>query len=216
VSEQAGPGGSPAETALRVARMIDAVAYAAIALLRSREAEAEIPDVLRVLGEAAGVSRIYIYENTTLGGELADIERFEWVAPGVARTFGSRNESYPYLPDYERYIRVLGTGGIIAELTEEAPPSERKWLEEDGTLSTALVPIFVRDAWWGYIGFDDCWEARVWSKAELSTLRVAAETLGAALERQGLDAALAVSQRQRQDLEDLLREAESRIQALEH
>lgn len=194
--------------------MIDAVAYAAISLLRAHEPESAIPDVLRILGEAADVSRIYVYENVTQDGELADIERFEWAAPGVTPTFQSRNATYPYLPHYERYIRVLGTGGIIAELTADAPSSERDWLERDDVLSSAMVPIFVRDAWWGYVGFDDCWTPRVWTQAELSTLRIGAEVLGAALERQALDATLAISQRSRKDLEGLLREAEARIQEL--
>lgn len=196
------PGRASEAAASRVARIIDAVAYAAVALLRSHDVEAEIPDVLRVIGEAADVSRIYVYQNTKLDDELADIERFEWVSPGVQPTFESRNESVPYLPDYERYIRVLGTGGVIAELTEDAPAPERAWLERDEVLSSALVPIFDRDSWWGYIGFDDCWTPRRWGSAELSALRVAAETIGAALERQALDSTLAEMRARLRELEN--------------
>ena len=196
------PADPDESSASRVARIIDAVAYAAVSLLRSHDVEAEIPDVLRVLGEAADVSRIYVYQNTKVAGELADIERFEWVSPGVQPTFESRNESVPYLPDYERYIRVLGTGGVIAELTEDAPAPERAWLERDEVLSSALVPIFDRDSWWGYIGFDDCWTERRWASAELSALRVAAETIGAALERQALDSTLAEMRARLRELEN--------------
>lgn len=174
--------------------VVDVVAYAAVTLLRSRDIEAEIPEVLQRLGEAIGVSRVYLFENFLKDGELCDVERFEWVSPGVESTLDPDDEGTPYLPDYERYIRVLGTGGMIAELTRDAPPAERPWLEREDVLSSAFVPIFVGDGWWGYMGFDDCWQERAWSREDLAALRVAAETIGAALERQALDGSLAEMQ----------------------
>jgi PAS domain S-box-containing protein len=39
----------------------------------------------------------------------------------------------------------------------------------------------VEKKWWGLIGFDDCRQPRIWSQAEVGALKVAAETLGAAI-----------------------------------
>jgi PAS domain S-box-containing protein len=172
--------------------VLEAVAYAAIGFLRSTDPEIEIPTVLRLLGQATGVSRVYVFENVTVDGMLADVERFEWVGPGVKPTSENpRNTGEPYLPNYERYVRLLATGGTIAERTRDAPDAERPALESEGVLSYAVVPVFVGDGWWGYIGFDDCDLERTWTKFELSALRTAAETLGAALERRDLDSSLA-------------------------
>lgn len=179
------PSGEPPSSGA----IIDAVAYAAIALLRSRDVNTELPGVLRTLGEAVGVSRVYVYQNLTVDGQLADIRRLTWTAVRVRPPANEGTASF-YVPQYERYVRILGTGGIIAELASEAPEEEREWLVTDETLSYTLVPIFVGSGWWGYIGFDDCWYERSWSAAELSALRVAAETIGAALERQEMDSSL--------------------------
>ena len=46
------------------------------------------------------------------------------------------------------------------------------------------MPIFVEDAWWGYIGFDHCDEDRLWPDAEIEALTGTASTLGAAIERE--------------------------------
>ena len=184
-----GPQPAPQASAGDSGVIFDAIAYAAIALLRSRDVAAELPGVLRMLGESIGVSRVYIYQNFISDGQLADIQRFAWTAPGIGAA-ADEDSGNPYAPVYERYVRTLGIGDIIAELAADAPQGEQAWLKSDGTLSYALVPIFVGDGWWGYIGFDDCWSERRWTKPELGALRVAAETIGAAFERQERDSTL--------------------------
>ncbi len=39
-------------------------------------------------------------------------------------------------------------------------------------------------AWWGLLGFDDCFRDRIWTDAERDSLRADANMLGAALARQ--------------------------------
>src|SRR5439155_8853945 len=46
------------------------------------------------------------------------------------------------------------------------------------------MPVFAGRAWWGSIGFDDCVHERRWSQVEIEALRVVANTLGAAIDRQ--------------------------------
>src|SRR5690606_32035397 len=65
----------------------------------------------------------------------------------------------------------------------DMPAHERPEFESEGTLSYALVPIFVDGAWWGFVGFDECVEEREFSASERGALRAAADTLGAAVSR---------------------------------
>jgi len=46
------------------------------------------------------------------------------------------------------------------------------------------LPVFVGGEWWGFIGFDQCEEERIWQPAEIDALRVVANTLGAAIGRE--------------------------------
>src|SRR5207245_2706965 len=90
----------------------------------------------------------------------------------------------PYHPDFARYEEILGEGGIIAGLTKDFPETERADMELEEILSTAFVPVFVDDEWWGYLGFDDCVSERNWTEPEIEALRSAADTLAAAITRQ--------------------------------
>ena len=44
-----------------------------------------------------------------------------------------------------------------------------------------MVPVFVAEAWWGIVGFDNCEEARLWSEQELQLLQTVASGVAAAL-----------------------------------
>ena len=75
---------------------------------------------------------------------------------------------------------------MVADLPELA----QRHLEKQDIKSLIAVPIFVGEAWWGVIGFDDCRSARQWSSVETEALRAAARTLGAALQRKQADETL--------------------------
>lgn len=147
------------------------------------------PGVLKELGEATGVSRVYVFENVTLDdGRLAMDERFEWAAAGVAPTIDDpTNHRWPYEEGYLRYVETLSSGGVISGTTSAFPSDEIPHLEEEGILSTAFVPVFVGSEWWGYMGYDDCANEREWPPVVIESLKTAAGILGSAILRGRLD-----------------------------
>lgn len=50
-----------------------------------------------------------------------------------------------------------------------------------------IVPIMVQGECWGHIGFDNCEASRLYDEAEIAILRIAADSLAAAIERQAKD-----------------------------
>ncbi len=177
-----------AEQGLRRSEAIlKAVSYAAERFLRSEGWEEGIPEVLRRLGEAAEMSRIYVFSNH-LGadGRRRIRQRFEWVGPGVEPQIDN-----PELQDlsyadagFERWEDLLGSGAPVYGPVRRFPPAEQALLASQAILSLAVVPIFVGETYWGFIGFDDCLTEREWSATEIEALRGAANTLGAGLKRQ--------------------------------
>jgi diguanylate cyclase (GGDEF)-like protein/PAS domain S-box-containing protein len=159
-----------------------------------------LPEVLRHLGEATGVSRVYVFANTTVDeGELAMSLRAEWVASGIAGTLDdAENQSYPYARGFGHWVDALSQRRPLQVVRSEAGELERVDMESEDILSLAAVPIFVGDDWWGYLGFDDCQEERVWSLSELDALQVAAGMMGAALTRErAIETARAAEERHR-------------------
>lgn len=158
--------------------------------------EEVIREVLHLLGEAAGVSRAYVFENSlSPQGELLLNQRYEWCKLGIKPTiYDPASQEYPYRPTLARWERLLGGGSTIFGNTRDFPESERENLEYENILSAVLMPIFDGAHWWGYMGFDDCVKEREWTYLEVSALEAAAETLGGAITRAEVTEQLAESE----------------------
>ncbi|MGZ8625286.1 MAG: sensor histidine kinase [Actinomycetota bacterium] len=187
-----------AEAALRRDATLEAVAFAAQRFLLDADWEALVPQVLRRLGEATGVSRVYLFENRANGEGLRRELRGQWVASeDLARVEVGTELGFDGL---DRWVTMLGRGDVVHGTVADLPPSERPTLERHGIRSILLAPVPGAEGWWGYLGFDDCVDERVWSQVEIDALRAAAGTLGAAI--------------QRERSERLVREAEARFRDL--
>jgi PAS domain S-box-containing protein len=168
-------------------RILEGAAYAAERFLKSRTWTECIDDVLRRLGEAGEASRAFVYENSmTDTGEILATRRHGWVDPGVVcLPGGDFDDGFPYRAGgFGRWEEALAAGGVVHGPVRDYPDDERRVLERSSILSCIAVPVFVGDHWWGYVGFDHCSEEREWQQAEIDALRVAANTLGAAVGRE--------------------------------
>jgi len=174
--------------------ILGAVAFAAERFLRSDHWEQDIPDVLRRLGEATGASRVYIFENHVgENGQLLTSQRHEWVAPGVLPQIGNPDlQNFPLQAGgFSRWIEAMERGDPIYGHIRDFPAPERVILAAQDIRSIIVVPIFIGDDWWGFIGFDECQREREWSAAEREALRTAASTLAAAIQRREMQEAQA-------------------------
>ncbi len=173
--------------------ILQAAAFAAERFLNVTEWSDAIGDVLRALGTASGASRAYLYRNEEdpKEGLIMDLLD-EWVAPGVVPSdHFAFNIRWPYRKGYQRWADVLGAGSVVHGSARDHPEEERRDADEEGTLSVCAVPVFAGETWWGFIGFDQCDYERVWQQAEIESLRVGSNTLGAAVNRQVASAKLA-------------------------
>ena len=178
--------------------ILRAVAFAAERFLgKAASWEQSIEEVLERLGAATSVSRVYIFENY-LGedGELWSTQRYEWVAAGVSSQMDNPlMQAIPWrAAGYGRWMELLGRGELVHGHTREFPEEEQPELREQDILSIAVVPIFVEEEWWGFVGFDECLAEREWSVAEIDALKAAADTLGAAIGRMRAERALRESE----------------------
>jgi PAS domain S-box-containing protein len=169
--------------------ILQAVAFAAEQLLSTREWEPSIDEVLRQLGAATGVSRVYIVPSGAEPSDLGDATHHQWTAPGVPpREDIPASGAYLETVGLGRWERILRDGGIVQGWLGSFPVHEQAMLSAQGVCSLVLVPIFVGSSWWGFIGFDDCIEERSWQANLVEALKTAAGTLGAAIYRRRTEA----------------------------
>ena len=167
--------------------MLSAVALSSERLLRAEgDIASRLQEVLAHLGAAAGADRAYLFQNVRdpQGRLWMDLQA-EWNAPGIRQIFDDPdNHLHPYAPAFTRLIELFWRGDVLADIVRTMPESEREVLESEGARSILFVPVFVRDEWWGYLGFDDCTDERVWTDLEIDALRAVAGHLEVVFDRQ--------------------------------
>lgn len=204
---QPGSPYSPESKLQRRDAILAAVTRASERLGEPQPWQSIVPDVLRILGAATGVSRVYIFEVERLSGKECVSQRFEWCAEGVAPQID--NPGLQCVPmeeaGFTRWGELLGKGEPVFGDVGDFPESERPLLELQEIKSILIQPLFEGKRWWGFMGFDACASAQAWERVEVDTLRIASLLLGSAMFRQTRDAQL----RETQKLEALGRMASS-------
>jgi PAS domain S-box-containing protein len=166
--------------------VIKTIAEVAADIFKTKELEETVNNVLRKLGTATNVSRVYLFENNTdKDGIIYCSQRFEWTAENIAAQIDNPElQNFPLEETgFGRWTKILSMGEVIKGNVDDFPKSERELLKSQNILSILVLPIFVDKKWWGFIGFDSCEMAREWSDTEENALRVTADLIGNAIQR---------------------------------
>lgn len=166
--------------------LLSASAKASRILLEASDVMDAVPDVLRMLGEAAGADRVNLMQ--ALPGPQGQrwlVVTAEWVAKGVTPHLGHPSKGLCDEQCLETLSAELRAGRSLC-ITACALDGGRADFDGVGTQSKAVVPIFVDNAFFGVVGFDNTRQRRAIDSAELSALETAAGVIGAALHRERL------------------------------
>ena len=134
------------ETLHRRDAILEAVNTAAESFLRQGFHVSTLKEVLRSLGAAADVSRVYLFVNSRRDdGVLVTSQLAEWTARGV-----SSQETNPELSDFPweergmgRWAAVMEGGGCIQGNVRDFPVSEQEILGAQSIVSLVAAPIMV-------------------------------------------------------------------------
>jgi len=172
-------------------QMLQAVASASISLLAEMDFALAINQALAVLGQAAGVDRMVVYENHPHPhtSELCMSLRFEWNRLShlvLKQRDNTINQSYAKY-GLQNWSSSLNQGMAVQGVGDRLTMSERVWLDHNWAKSVLMVPIWQGQRCWGHVDFHDCHFPRQWSTHEESVLFTMAASLGGSLHRQQTD-----------------------------
>ena len=138
---------------------------------------------LEMLGRSVGVQRVTIWQNHEENGELFHTQIHEW-SDGVEMTLGKQHTTnISNAQTVPTWAGVLRSGKCVNALAKDMLPVERAQMGRQGIVSVLAVPIFIRDAFWGSVGFDDCVNERVFTELEETTLSSGAMLIASAFLR---------------------------------
>lgn len=176
-----------ADAMLKRDRILQSVRFAAQRFLGETGWRGAIDDVLAQIGKAAEAHRGFVFQvRESQDGRLLSSQRHVWVAPGIdARTGDPNLEDFDLVAQgFGDWVEILKDGHLVSETLSTTSETKRRFFMERGAKVVLLIPIRVRDRWWGFFGVEDCERERGWTPAEKDSLRTAGEMLGAAIARQ--------------------------------
>ncbi|MEZ5335212.1 MAG: GAF domain-containing protein [Methanolobus sp.] len=171
-------------------------------LLEAGDLDEILPRILNTVHKVVDNSRTYIFKNDfdpELGLCMSQIH--EVAAEDIETQIDNPDlQHLPYEEATPSLYSVLKSQQYFAHIVSELDEPERTILSEQGILSILIIPIFAGHEFWGFIGFDDCVEAREWDEDDIKLLKVVADGIGEFISHR--------------KAEDELRESEARYRAL--
>jgi PAS domain S-box-containing protein len=172
---------------IRREKMLLAISTASNILLNSFNTLDSISKTLDIMGKAVGVDRTYLFTNV-VNPELGILasQRFEWNSGSAAPQIDNPEMQNFQININKDFLNTLSAKLPFFKQTKSIIDGNplKEVLESQGILSFLIIPIFKNDFFWGYVGFDDCTNERVWSEAEISILTTFANAIENALDRE--------------------------------
>jgi ABC-type amino acid transport substrate-binding protein len=123
---------------------------------------------------------------TVKNGERDDAPAYvsEWRrAESDPQAGAEGNETPLYIKNLPEWKEKLASGLCVNGVFRNFPKAEQKYLAPCGILSVLAVPVFVRERFWGFVSFENCYEERAFSEDEESILRSGSLLLAGAVIR---------------------------------
>jgi signal transduction histidine kinase/CheY-like chemotaxis protein/PAS domain-containing protein len=144
--------------------------------------ETDLWECMGLMARAGNVDNIHIWKNVISEGEIRPKFLYEW-SEGASLEHNremhieERGDNIPGW--YDRLIK----GEPFQGLTKTFPDHLRKIVEPQGIISMLLIPVFLQDVFWGFLGFDDCRYEREFPEDQIAILTSASLIIASALQR---------------------------------
>ncbi|MCL2380747.1 MAG: ATP-binding protein [Treponema sp.] len=142
-----------------------------------------LSDSMGTMAQAVCADRVYIWKNHIKSGRLHCTQLYEWSGGAEPQ----QNTHYTVDISYDQNIpgweETLSHGKCVNGPVRDMSAAEQAQLTPQGILSILVVPVFVRGEFWGFVGFDDCRNERVFAENEELILRSASLMIANALLR---------------------------------
>ena len=136
-----------------------------------------------MMARAVDADRMYIWRNYVRDGKLHCTQICEWSENAQPQQDSEYTIDIPYSENIPGWEETLSSGNCVNGIVANMTPAEQQQLGPQGIVSIMVVPVFLKDHFWGFVGFDDCRRERLFSESDESMLRSTALLFANALLR---------------------------------
>jgi len=148
------------------------------------DVDKQINLALQIIGEFSHIDRAYLFQFAPDGKTMDNTH--EWAGERITSYINDfRNvpiNVLPYMMEHIQKMQIFYAPNVM-DLPEEAAVDKAELLKEKNQ-SVICVPIIMRGATQGFIGFDSVKEVKRWNEQDINMLRLVGEILTGALQRQ--------------------------------
>ncbi len=151
-------------------RLLAAIAEVSKILLADITIEDALYKLVRIIGQASGQDRTYIFERTRQSDTTYPLfsQTYEWVKEGVSSEIDNPNLQNINLNDFSTDIlENLKENKLVNAVIREIPQTLLPLFISQNIFSVLLVPINVNNELWGFIGLDNCRFEYRWNDTDL-------------------------------------------------
>lgn len=130
---------------------------------------------IEMLGNATQVDRVYYWENhyDEKSKKYLTSQRIEWCLGDIVQQIDNPELQNVTFEEAGDFLGILSQNKPFSTHVREmkgGPGSTKQSFESQGILSILVLPVFLKDEFRGFIGFDSCKEEKEWSHIEISLL----------------------------------------------
>ena len=153
--------------------LLQATNDVAVILLQSGpdQFEQDLWHCMGMMARAVDADRMYIWRNHVRDGELYCTQLYEWSENAEPQQDTAFTTDISYSENIPTWEEQLSAGKCVNGIVSQMTQAEQDQLSPQGIVSIIVVPVFLKDYFWGFIGFDDCRRERVFSESDEIILR---------------------------------------------
>ena len=165
--------------------LINTVYNATTLLLQAEVGEFEnvLWKCMGMMANAVDADRMRLWKNLDKDGKLYCTQLYEWSEGAEPQQGKEITVDVPYAEALPGWEEKLSRGECLNCLVRDMSPIEKARLTAQGILSVLIVPVFLKGGFWGFVGFNDCHQERLYTSNEESILRSASLLIANALLR---------------------------------
>jgi len=166
--------------------MLKAIKEATNELLANSDIATSISNSLEIIGKAAEVDRVYYFRNNRDKDNLlvTTDQKSEWTSLFCGSQINNPNLQNLQIKEISELIEPLSRkmpfNCIVRNL---ASSTTKKMLEEQKVLAILVLPIFIENEFWGFVGFDECKYEREWTDDDIALIMSFTNSISAAISR---------------------------------
>ena len=150
--------------------------------LNSNDINDIFSNVLIIMGKATKSHRAYYYENDENTKSIS--QKYRWIINNDTLTENNeqlQNLQHDYFEDL--LIPLVNNKIYTTKVRKIKNESLKNKLSNVGVVSLILFPIYIKNNFHGFLGFDDTQNERKWSEDEVNILQTLARNIASSIER---------------------------------